>query len=190
MFDFGAVLLGHGIEHIILSGRGAPPYAQAFGVTHVAHAGELITKAAIAQKHPLLIFSSMPKLTSARSGLMSFDELASEGRSINYNELPDRLWAATGYAMEHVEEFKKFGATRNVVQHFAATEVDYLKEALSYTCNVLDPLMNHFWQVGPFKAMADAWDEQNPYILGDGVIREALEDREIAYNGWLPAVDG
>ncbi|WP_337072879.1 hypothetical protein [Aeromonas veronii] len=67
-------------EHILAMGIGVLSQAQknvfytsygydsrldegVYGVLQAAHAAELIIKAAIAEQHPLLIFSSLPKST-------------------------------------------------------------------------------------------------------------------------------
>ena len=64
-------------------------------LVHVVHAAEIILKARIAQEHPLLIFTEVPKLNPAKTSL-TFVDLLENGHTLSYDKLPDRLWAATG----------------------------------------------------------------------------------------------
>ncbi len=52
MIDFGLSLIGHAIQHAIYLPQGNP-YSHAFGVLHVAQAGEIIIRSCIAKIDPL-----------------------------------------------------------------------------------------------------------------------------------------
>ena len=116
-------------------------------LVHVAHAAEIILKARIAQEHPLLIFSRIPKPNPEKMTL-TFIDLLENGHTLSYEELPDRLWASTGIKIEGkiLEEYKKFGKTRNQIIHTSMTSENVLREQiLCYSLEVLDPLVEVFW---------------------------------------------
>ena len=113
-------------------------------VAHVAHAAEILLKARIAQEHPLLIFSKLPKSNDSSS--LTLMNLLESGRTFSYEELPDRLWAVTGTKIEKADEYRKFGRLRNQVIHFSmanAARLDIL--TLQYSFDILDPLVENFW---------------------------------------------
>lgn len=115
-------------------------------VLNTAHAGELLIKARIAQEHPLLIFADIPKLKKDRTGALSFDDLFHNGKTIQFAELPDRLWATTGIQLANRKRFEEFGRLRNAIQHFAASkEIDTTQACLDFVFEVLDPFMNREW---------------------------------------------
>lgn len=64
-------------------------------VVHAAHAAEILLKARIAEEHPLLIFSKLPKIDHKKE-TPTFTDLIEKGYTFSYAELPDQLWAATG----------------------------------------------------------------------------------------------
>ncbi|MEP0873679.1 hypothetical protein NDA01_28500 [Trichocoleus desertorum AS-A10] len=68
-------------------------------VVHAAHAAEILLKARIAQEHPLLIFSKLPKPRLKDNSALTLMDLLEDGYTISYGELPDRLWATTGIKM-------------------------------------------------------------------------------------------
>ncbi len=80
-----------------------------FAVLQAAHAAELLIKAAIAEQHPLLIFSQLPKSTSVNVDLLDIESLFEAGRTIQYNELPEQLWATTGYKIQELKVYTSFG---------------------------------------------------------------------------------
>ena len=55
-----------------------------------AHATEILVKARIAQEHPLLIFEKFPK---ADDDEISLKSLFNVGYTIEWNSLPNMLWA-------------------------------------------------------------------------------------------------
>ena len=62
-----------------------------FAVLQAAHAAELLIKACIAEQHPLLIFSNIPKSGSGNGELLDIQSLMKSGRTIDYVDLPERL---------------------------------------------------------------------------------------------------
>jgi len=114
-------------------------------VVHTAHAAEILLKARIAQEHPLLIFSKLPKSDPTKNTLTLID-LLETGRTLSYEELPEQLWATTGIKIEQISRYKEFGRLRNQIVHFSmanAKDLDIL--ALGYSLEVLDPLVESFW---------------------------------------------
>lgn len=123
-------------------------WTSALAILNTAHAAELLIKARIAEEHPLLIFSEIPKLKHSQNGLLSFDDLFQKGKTLQFSELPDRLWAVTGVELQNVKCFEDFGRLRNSVQHFAAPKkVDVSQRCLEFVFNVLDPFMHETWKL-------------------------------------------
>jgi hypothetical protein len=116
-----------------------------YGVLQAAHAAELLIKSAIAEQHPLLIFSSLPKSTNTYSSILSLNDLFESAKTIQYFDLPEKLWAVTGYKIEALNEFQSFGKLRNCIQHFATPEKDVRAITSKFIYNVLDPLIEQFW---------------------------------------------
>ena len=116
-----------------------------FGVLQAAHAAELIIKAAIADQHPLLIFSNLPKSTSVDGSLLSLNNVFESAKTIQYFDLPEKLWAATGYKIENLSSFHSFGKLRNCIQHFATPDKDIRTATSEFIYQVIDPILEHFW---------------------------------------------
>ena len=116
-----------------------------YGVLQAAHAAELIIKAAIAEQHPLLIFSSLPKSKKGDDSFLSLSDLFESGKTIQYSELPEKLWAATGYKIEDIGLFNSFGKLRNCIKHFATPDIDLRTETSRFIYLVIDPILEHFW---------------------------------------------
>ena len=114
-------------------------------VLNAAHAAEILVKARIADEHPLLIFSQVPRSTQADGDLLNYGDLFGSGRTYQYNELPERLWAVTGIRLANAGAFQEFGRLRNTIQHFAAPSVDASQATLDFVFGVLDPFINAEW---------------------------------------------
>lgn len=115
-------------------------------VLQAAHAAEILIKARIAEEHPLLIFETLPKPQANGETLLTFPQLAEKGRTYQFSDLPDRLWAATGIAIPNIEIFKSFGRLRNTIQHFAPPEgIDLSQETVEFIFNVIDPFIYNCW---------------------------------------------
>ncbi|WP_171965915.1 hypothetical protein [Cronobacter sakazakii] len=133
-------------------------------VLQAAHCCEIFLKARLAQEHPLLIFESLPKSTSQQfngTGKLDFDSLIQSGRTIEYSSLPEKVWAATGFrfSQSQLELYKKFGALRNSIQHFAAPNTDLYPIVTQFIYEVIDPFINEQW--GLFAI--DFCDDSEPY---------------------------
>ncbi|MBD2177017.1 hypothetical protein H6F42_08855 [Pseudanabaena sp. FACHB-1998] len=114
-------------------------------VVHAAHAAEILLKARIAQEHPLLIFSKLPKSEPNKDNLTLID-LLKDGRTFSYDELPEQLWATTGIKVNQITQYKEFGRLRNQVIHFSMTNAKNLDQlTLNYSLELLDPLVESFW---------------------------------------------
>ena len=118
-----------------------------FAILQAAHASEILIKAAIAQEHPLLIFSQIPKSSSTDNELLDIEDLLQRGRTIQYSELPEKLWATTGYRIKDIQAFQEFGKLRNTIQHLALPKVDFGTETAEFIYKVLDPLIGERWNL-------------------------------------------
>ena len=112
-------------------------------VVQAAHAAEILIKARIAQEHPLLIFERLPRPAAEDEQLLSFERLLTEGRTYQYADLPNRLWATTGMLLPCADNFSDFGRLRNSIQHFATPpDVDLSTRTLDFIFSVVDPFIN------------------------------------------------
>jgi len=172
---FGCYTLGRAIVDAVFSEH-TRRYVHASSVTLAAHAAELIVKARIAQEHPLLIFDTLPKSTTT-TDMLSIKELFEHGKTVIYAELPERLWATTGYRMKDANKFKEFGKLRNTIMHFAIPDdKDTAQETLRFAFEVVDPLLHDFWDesIVPY---AEMWDE---VVASDGHLTEQLNRHQIS----------
>lgn len=147
------------------------PYKHAMAVGIAAHGAEIVIKARIAKEHPLLLFNQLPKSAKAEDTL-TVVELFEYGRTIQYNELPEALWASTGIRLSGVQQYQEFGRLRNATIHFAAgSDVDLHGEALRFLFGVMEPLVRTFWgeSMVPYAA---AWDD---YVYEDDGLRSQLQ---------------
>jgi hypothetical protein len=150
------------------------PFAHALAVVHAAHGAEIAIKARIAQEHPLLIFSKLPRPTSSLQTLTTA-ELVERGRSVGYDALPALLWATTGYRMQKAQEYQRFGRLRNKIVHFAAPDIDHSREVLRYCTEVLEPMIYDFWGCSVLE-QSQEWDE---VVIIDGYLAEQLDRYDI-----------
>ena len=140
--DLGIGAMQHALRLSFYSTPENPRWP-ALSVLSAAHAAELLIKARIAQEHPLLIFEAVPK--SKNDSRLDFATVASEGRTFQYSDLPDRLWAATGARVPHLDEYKSFGRLRNVIQHFAEPNEDLSCRTSEFIFSVVDPFIGEHW---------------------------------------------
>jgi hypothetical protein len=168
MREFGLNVVGRAVYDATFSEM-MRPFAHHLAVVHAAHAAEILLKARIAQEHPLLIFDGLPK-SKTTTGLLSVQELFEHGKTITYFQLPELLWATTGYRLKATAQFLEFGHLRNKIVHFAAPNIDAAGETLKFTFEVLEPMLQDFWKesVVPY---AEAWDD---VIASDGYLEEQL----------------
>lgn len=170
MQEFGLAVLGRSAYDLTFSEQ-MRPFVHTMAVGHAAHGAEIVIKARIAQEHPLLLFTSLPKSVNAPDQL-TIKELFEYGRTIQYNELPELLWATTGIRMDRVEQYQRFGKLRNAIIHFAVPdEEDLHTQTFRFLFEVIEPLVRSFWgrSILPF---ASQWDE---VTVSDGYLEEQLE---------------
>lgn len=125
-------------------------YWEELSVLQAAHACEIFLKARLAQEHPLLIFDTIPKSTSKHvdsSGLLNFESLLQDGRTIDYSELPEKVWAATGlkFTPQQLQIYRDFGYLRNKIQHFASPKGEIQSQITNYIYGFIDPFINSQW---------------------------------------------
>ncbi len=140
-------------------------------VIQAAHAAELLIKARIAQEHPLLIFDKLPKMSE---NSISIKDLFEQGKTIDYSELPSRLWACTGIVIPNKEIYDEFGKLRNGIQHFSApsNDIDISYKTSEFIYKVIDPFINKCWDL-----YALNYDEDEPYIY----LTNTLIQRELLF---------
>lgn len=108
-------------------------------VLQAAHAGEIFLKARIAQEHPLLIFEQLPKTSQVGEPHLSLAHLFERGRTVQFADLPERLWAAAGVRLENADRYQEFGRLRNAVQHFVTpTKRDVASETSHFIYGVIE----------------------------------------------------
>ncbi|WP_229623296.1 hypothetical protein [Vibrio parahaemolyticus] len=147
MLELGLGALAHANWHANYYSIENDKWAQ-LSVLQAAHAAEILIKARIAQEHPLLIFEQLPRSTQVNSDTLSFEHLVEKAKTIQYSELPERLWATTGIKINDLETFKSFGNLRNCIQHFADPRgKDCSLESANFIYKVIDPLVNQCWEL-------------------------------------------
>lgn len=144
MLRLGLGALAHATHHAMYYSMDNDKWSE-LSVLQAAHAAEILIKARIAQEHPLLIFDKLPK-KPREDELLDMDQLYEQGRTIQYNALPDQLWATTGLSIPNRQNFDEFGKIRNSIQHFLPKEgLEYRSLALSFIYDVIDPFINECW---------------------------------------------
>ena len=146
MRDFGLAMVAKGIVNATFSEHGVP-YSHAMGLVHVANGVEVLIKSKIVEEHPLLVFSKIPKEANVYGGNIKIEDLLEHGQTIMYSELPDRLWATTGYKIEPVELYNKFGRIRNQIIHFAVPEISLSDLTLEFTFKIIEKAINSWWDI-------------------------------------------
>ncbi len=144
-------------------------------VLQAAHAAELLIKAKISEKNPLLIFSDLPQDLMKNSKNVNIQNLVENARTYKYQDLPSLLWTITGTKLSNVETYKAFGRIRNAIQHFHPPEaMDFRKETLKFVFEVIDPLLKECWGLHAIDYNEDY--ETHQYFL------EALINQGIEFN--------
>ena len=169
MKEFGFHILGRAIYDATFSEM-MRPFVHVLSVVHAAHGAEILIKARIAEEHPLLIFKSYPKSNKTKDTL-SIKELFEHGRTLMYSDLPEVLWAATGYRIKELDKYQKFGDLRNTIVHFAAPDCEASAETLRFALEVFDPIVRDFWGESLID-YSEYWDDS---IISDGYLREQIE---------------
>ena len=163
------------LRHAIWHANYYSPYNEwwnELSVLQAAHAAEILIKARIAEVHPLLIFDQLPKVPIGPDQQLTFEHLSENGKTIQFAELPDRLWAAAGERLPNIELYRKFGRLRNSIQHFAVPAgVEAGGEALRFIFEIVDPLINKCWGLYAIDFNED--DEPYQYLV-EGLARRGI----------------
>lgn len=172
MRDLGLGALAHANRHAAYAAMENKRWPE-LSVLQAAHAAELLIKARIAEEHPLLVFEKLPRSTKSAGPMLDVQDLFRYGRTLQWADLPERLWAATGLVIPNQERFDSLGQLRNGLQHFAPpTAVDASEETLRFVFKVIDPFINDCW--GLFAIDYDEDYEPYIYFLPELVHREIL----------------
>jgi hypothetical protein len=186
MRDLGLGALAHANRHAAYMAVENPDWHE-LAVLQAAHAAELLIKARIAQEHPLLIFEHLPRSTQAVGVQLDLEDLFSRGRTFQWADLPERLWAATGLVLPNKERFDRFGKLRNGIQHFGPPPGrDATDETLRFVFEVIDPFINSCW--GLFAIDYDEDHEPYVYFVHALVSRRIMflvsPDAAATFDGW------
>lgn len=174
MRELGLGALAHANRHAAYTGMLNMKWPE-LSVLQAAHAAELLIKARIAQEHPLLIFEQMPRSTQAIGVSLDLPDLFQRGRTVQWQDLPERLWAATGLTIPEKSRFDAFGRLRNGIQHFLPSpDGDHEEETLRFIFEVVDPFIYECWGL----CAIDYDEDHEPYVYFVG----ALTRREILFN--------
>lgn len=173
MRGFALTVLGRAAYDVTFSEM-TRPFAHAMAVTLAAHGAEIAVKARIAEQHPLLIFAQLPKANSTDSQL-TIKELLTAGRTLMFSELPERLWATTGYRMQSADRFQEFGALRNQIMHFAVPSQDFSATTLRFLFEVVEPMVNDFWK----ESIIPYAEEYDEVIAAEGYLPERLQRLDV-----------
>ena len=175
ILDLGLGALTHANRHAAYASMENHRWAE-LSVTQAAHAAELLIKARIAQEHPLLIFEQFPRSTNVEGGNLSIKDLFEQGKTIQWTDLPERLWATTGILIPNKEKYIEFGKLRNGIQHFAPVPeaTDISGQTLHFIFDVIDPFIHECWKL--FAIDYDEDYEQYIYFVS------ALFSREILFH--------
>lgn len=144
MRDFGLSMIAKGTVNATYSEMNEP-YSHAMGLIQVANGFEILIKSKIVEEHPLLVFTKIPKETHLTDGNIKLVDLLEYGQTIMYSELPDRLWATTGYKIEPIDLYKKFGKVRNQIIHFAVPEISLSDLTLEFIFTIIEEAINSWW---------------------------------------------
>ena len=94
----------------------------------------------------MLIFEQTPKPNLETAPDLTYQQLVERGRTFQYFDLPDRLWATTGLILPELELYREFGKLRNAVQHFSPPQdVNLSQKTLEFTFGVIDAFIHECW---------------------------------------------
>ena len=172
MFELGTSALAHANWHANYMSFENHMWAE-LSVLQAAHAAEILIKARIAEEHPLLIFEQIPKSTQVNDSKLELKHLFEKAKTIQYSELPERLWAATGIKIKNIDAYKNFGYLRNSIQHFGSPSgVNCSDETRNFIYQVIDPFIHDCWDV----TALDYNEDSEPYIyLMANLINNGIE---------------
>lgn len=170
MLQLGLGALAHANWHAHF--RSDNDYWPQLSVLQAAHSAEILLKARIAEEHPLLIFDQLPS-PKQMDGPLALRHLFKHGRTIQYADLPGRLWAATGIQIANVQAYREFGALRNTIQHFGSPDnCDCSLETSRFIYGVVDQFINKCWGLYAVEYCEDSagYEHLIPTLLAQGVL--------------------
>ncbi|KAB3532927.1 hypothetical protein F8154_11035 [Alkaliphilus pronyensis] len=145
MLQLGLGALAHANRHSGYSNMLNDSWSD-LAVLQAAHSAEILIKARIAEEHPLLIFEQLPKAKQLTSDRVSIEDLFKNGKTIQWSDLPERLYLSTGIELPNVDVFKEFGKLRNGIQHFASvSDKPTSWETYNFVFKVIDPFIYDCW---------------------------------------------
>ncbi|HCU6011352.1 TPA: hypothetical protein OUZ74_000223 [Legionella pneumophila] len=160
MVEFGCSLLGKSLYDLTFASMGGEcvhPYAY----SGIIQALEILMKAAIAEKHPLLIYEKIPKLTSKKNQL---DEFFKKARSRSFLDLPDLLALTTNYQIE-CKLLETAWINRCKIIHIGHNlNLDYTYSGLDLTFKIIDPFIYTFWKRSSIDETT-SFDSETPIYL-------------------------
>lgn len=144
MKKFGIHMLAQGLVNATFDEQ-HNPYSHSMSVVQIAHGAELVIKSRIAEEHPLLIFTTIPKSANSIDTSLGIDDLLANGKTIMYSELPERLWATTGYIIPNIELFNQFGTVRNQIVHLGVPNIALCDLSLNFGYGIVEKMINEWW---------------------------------------------
>lgn len=103
MLDMGLGALAHANRHSAYGSMENDQWDK-LSILQAAHAAEIIFKAKIAEEHPLLLLEKFPKLK--KDTTFSARWIFENGKTIQWSDLPDRLFGCTGERIPNQEILK------------------------------------------------------------------------------------
>lgn len=120
-----------------------------------------------AEEHPLLIFTKLPRPKSSSKDRLNIRMLLTDPRTrtLTFGELPDRLWAVTGYRILDLPRFENFGRLRNTITHLGVPSgVDFTEETYRFSYQIMNPMIQHFWDGNLAEYFGAYEDEGAEYV--------------------------
>jgi hypothetical protein len=172
MISLGLGALAHANYHAHLYSNENEMWSE-LSVLQAGHAAEILIKARIAQEHPLLIFEQLPRSTQIDADYVELRHLVEKAKTIQYFDLPERLWISTGIKIDDLDIFSSFGKLRNSIQHFLPpSDVDFTKKTLEFIYSIIDPFIYKCWGLYAI----DYNEDYEPYqYLVDVLIRYGIK---------------
>ncbi|MEZ8265136.1 hypothetical protein AB6E22_18980 [Vibrio cyclitrophicus] len=170
MLELGLAALAHANWHANFYSFENDKWSE-LSVLQAAHAAEILIKARIAEEHPLLIFDQIPRSTQVDGETLDFKALVQKAKTIQYSELPERLWATAGIKLPNLGLYKEFGMLRNSIQHFAIPQNSSCTST-DFIYGVIDPFINECWGLYAI----DFHEDTEPYVnIVDTLLNNEIE---------------
>ena len=202
IFRLAEGALAQANTHAVYSDPGKE-YWDFISLINAGHAGELFIKAVIAQEHPLLIFKDLFLLDDKSSENLNIEDLVQRGKTYELNNLPQVLWAATGYRIKEIECFERLRKARNAIQHFCDPDTMSLRTlSLEFIYKIIDPLVANYFGICAIEYHEDdavsydyvvmeilsrelKFTMPNDFNITEISIKEAVEGCSETYRSWV-----